>query len=176
MPPKRKIARKVSGKLTQLAVKRPLASYFSFIYCISTGSKKASKDSTATGKVTPPPREEDQDRTAPPAKRVRKTGQERAYPQSILNALKEGTPLFANRRGIVPLSSESEKPMITADELYKNRRLGMSFKSIGKKLGIECAREEVVRIYDILRENSPGTLPDIQSIPISAKRQLPSPM
>lgn len=124
-----------------------------------------SEDSTATRrKTTPPLRDlEDHDR-APPAKRVRNAGQKQAYPLSILNALKEGTLLCANRWGIVPLSSESEKPMITADELYKNRRLGLSFK----KLGIECSREEVVRIYDIVRENSPGTLPDIQSIPISA--------
>lgn len=43
-------------------------------------------------------------------------------------------------------------------------------------MGIECSREEVVHIYDILRENAPNNLPDIQSIPISAKRQLPSPL
>lgn len=39
---------------------------------------------------------------APPAKRARKSGEERAYPQGVLKALKEGTPLYANRRGIVP--------------------------------------------------------------------------
>ncbi len=90
--------------------------------------------------------------------------------------MKEGIRLFSNRRGIVPTGSHSEKPTITVDELYKNRRLGLSFKSIGEKLGSECSREEVVRVYDILRYNSPSNLPDIQSVPTSAKRQLPTPL
>ncbi len=91
----------------------------------------------------------------------------------MLKALKEGTPLFANRRGIVPISSESEKPIITVDELYRNRRLGLSFKGLRKKIGIDCSREEVVRIFDIARENSPGNLPNVHTMPISAKCQLP---
>ncbi len=62
------------------------------------------------------------------------------------------------------------------DELYRNRRLGLSFKGLGKKIGIDCSREEVVRIFDIARENSPGNLPNVQTMPISAKRQLPTPL
>ncbi len=62
------------------------------------------------------------------------------------------------------------------DELYRNRRLGLSFKGLGKKIGIDCSREEVVRIFDIARDNSPGNLPNVQTMPISAKRQLPTPL
>jgi len=109
-------------------------------------------------------------------KRVRKTGEEKAYPQSVLRALKEKSPLYANRRGIVPLNAEKDKPIITSDELYKNRRLGLSFKSIGKKLGIECSRDEVVRVFDIIRDNSPGNVPDIQALRVPVKRNLPTPL
>ncbi len=46
-----------------------------------TGSEELQQDATS----------------APPSKRIRKSGEEKAYPQSVLKALKEGTPLFANR-------------------------------------------------------------------------------
>ena len=55
----------------------------------------------------------------------------KSYPASLQPALNAGEPLRANRRGVVPLSSEHDKPIITLSELIQLRRLGLSYKQIG---------------------------------------------
>ena len=57
-----------------------------------------------------------------------------------------------NRRGIVSLSSGSEKPSLSVEELLENRRRGMSYASIGRKLGIDPSKDEVLNIYHAIKE------------------------
>ena len=83
-------------------------------------------------------------------------------------------PLKANRRGIVVLSSTSEKPVISA-ELLENCRGGMSYASISKKLGIDPSKEEVLSVFKILKEVGDDFL-DVESEDIIIPRQYPTPL
>jgi len=38
------------------------------------------------------------------------------------------------------------------------------------------SRDEVVRVFDIIRDNSPGNVPDIQALRVPVKRNLPTPL
>lgn len=64
--------------------------------------------------------------------------------------MKTKQELHANRRGIVPLHSPSDKPAITTSELIRMRKLGTSYKQIGRKVGIDCHREDVIQVYTAL--------------------------
>ena len=50
--------------------------------------------------------------------------------------------LHANQIGVVSNFSKNEKPTFTAEELIENCRQGISFSSIGKKLGIDNTKDE----------------------------------
>ena len=75
-------------------------------------------------------------------------------------SLKEKKALYANRRGIAPL--HSDKPEITASELIYMKKLGLSYKQIGKKLGIDSHKEDVLQVFEAV-----GC--DVQSITCPAK-------
>ena len=76
----------------------------------------------------------------------------KAYPSSLQKALDESECLRANRRGIVEVNSDSEKPTMTPSELIQFRRLGLSYKQIGKKLGIDPHREDVLQVYEAIKD------------------------
>ena len=82
-------------------------------------------------------------------------------------------PLKANRSGVVALTSTSEKPVISAEELIENRRRGMSYASIGKKLGIDPSKEEVLSVYKILKEVG-DDLANVESEDITVPKQYPT--
>ena len=51
-----------------------------------------------------------------------------AFIRNLKSSLKNNESLQINRRGLVDLNDSGEKPVFSADELYWNRRLGLSFK------------------------------------------------
>ena len=51
---------------------------------------------------------------------------------------------LTSRRGLVDVNDIGEKPVFSPDELYRNRRLGLSVKAISKKLGIDKSKEEAL--------------------------------
>ena len=53
-----------------------------------------------------------------------------------------------NRRGIVHPRADSDKPVftVTASELIEQRHLGLSFKQIGRKLGIDPHKGDVLQV------------------------------
>ena len=67
----------------------------------------------------------------------------------LRGALKSKEALCANRRGIVPLHCTT-KPIIGRSEMIKQRRLGLSYKQIGRKLGIDPHKEDVIQVYTAL--------------------------
>ena len=82
---------------------------------------------------------------------------------SLKTALAESLPLRANRRGLVPLTSQAEKPTFTYAELLKNRRMGLSYKQIGKKLGIDPSKEEVMTVCSTLYDGLQGGVESIKA-------------
>ena len=84
-------------------------------------------------------------------------------------------PLKANRRDIVALTSTSEKPVISAEELLENCRGGMSYASTSKKLGIDPSKEEVLSVFKILKEVG-DDFPDVESEDIIVPKQYPTPL
>lgn len=48
------------------------------------------------------------------------------------------------------MNSFSDKPIITPSELISLRKLGLSYKQIGRKLGIDSHKEEVLQVYKSL--------------------------
>lgn len=80
--------------------------------------------------------------------------QVKAYPHSLKLSIENGEPLHSNRRGIVSLHSTSEKPTVTPSELVQMRRLGLSYKQIGKKLGVDPHKEEVLQVYESITEST----------------------
>ena len=63
--------------------------------------------------------------------------------------MKSKAALHANHRGIVPLHCNT-KPTIARSELIEQRRLGLSYKQIGRKLGIDPHKEDVIQVYTAL--------------------------
>lgn len=59
------------------------------------------------------------------------TSELKSYPAFLQPALNAGELLRGNRRGVVPLSSEHDKLVITPPELIQSRTLGLSYKQIG---------------------------------------------
>lgn len=74
--------------------------------------------------------------------------------------LKAKDVLRCNCHGIVSLSSVSEKPSVSIEEMLENRWRGMSYASIGRKLGIDPSKE-VLNVYRAIQEAAPDT-PDIE--------------
>ena len=68
--------------------------------------------------------------------------------------------LHANQRGVVSNFSKNEKPSFTAEELIENHRRGISYSSIGKKLGIDNTKDEVLCVYEVMKQCD-ATLPDV---------------
>ena len=64
---------------------------------------------------------------------------ETTYCAGLRDAMRNNLPLRANRRGVI-LTSDGERPSFTIDKLSRNRRMGLSYKQIGKKLGIDPDR------------------------------------
>ena len=94
----------------------------------------------------------------------------------LLNLLSgEMTYLRCNRRGIVSLSSGSEKPSLSVEELLENRRRGMSYASIGRKLGIDPSKDEVLNIYRAIKEAAPET-PDVEKENVTVLKHYLSPL
>lgn len=59
--------------------------------------------------------------------------------------------------------NDVEKPSFSPEELFENRRRGISFSCIGKKLGIDNTKEEVLNVFSIMKECD-ASLPDISQI------------
>lgn len=96
-------------------------------------------------------------------KEKRKVGTQKAFPQKIKCLMTRKGSLLANRRGIVSHFNDQEKPSFSAEELIENRRGGISFSSIGKKLGIDNKKEEVLSVFAVMKECD-ETLPDISEV------------
>ena len=82
--------------------------------------------------------------------------------------------LRANRRGLVPLNDDSDKPTFSLDELHRNRKRGLSYKAIAKKVGIDTSKEDVLVVSKVLE--SEDSLPSIESISTPCRRSLPPPL
>ena len=85
----------------------------------------------------------------------------KAYPLSLKKAIEEDGSLHANRKGIVPLHSNSDKPTVTPSELIQFRRLGLSYKQIGKKLGVDPHKEDVLQVYHAIRDSTGLNVEDV---------------
>jgi len=107
--------------------------------------------------------------------RQRKSGTEKAYPNTVKTALANKDMLRCNRRGIVSLSSGSEKPSMSVEELLENRRRGMSYASIGRKLGIDPSKDEVLNVYRAIKEVDSDT-PDIEKEDVTVLKHYPTPL
>ena len=92
-------------------------------------------------------------------------------PWKIKASMEDKRILLANRRGITNNFIEQEKPSFTPEELYENRKRGLSFSSIGKKLGIDNTKEE----YKVMQECD-GSLPDIETMETHALKSYPTPL
>ena len=68
--------------------------------------------------------------------------------------------LHANQRGVVSNFSKNEKPSFTVEELIENHRRGISYSSIGKRLGIDNTKDEVLCVYEVMKQCD-ATLPDV---------------
>ena len=84
--------------------------------------------------------------------------------------MRRDLPLRASRRGII-FNSDGEMPSFTIDELFRNRR---SYKQIGKKLGNDPDKENVLRVYKALCEEA--ELPSIEEIDALSKVTPPTPL
>lgn len=92
------------------------------------------------------------------------------YPKFLETSLKNKSPIVANRRGLTTVKSSCDKPLITISELVHMRKLGLSFKLIGKKLGIDCHRDGVIQVYKSLG------IDNIEKLKAPAKVSPPTPM
>lgn len=81
--------------------------------------------------------------------------------------MKAKKTLYANRRGIH--SACDIKPKITVSELIRYRKIGLSYKQIGRKLGIDCHKEDVIQVYKVLGSN-------IEEVKAPAKVSPPTPL
>ena len=73
----------------------------------------------------------------------------KSYPKTLKLANDDEACLHVNRRGIVPPHADSEKPTFTASELIEQRHLGLSFKQIGRKLGIDPHKGDVLQVSSL---------------------------
>ena len=99
---------------------------------------------------------------------------ETMYIRTLKSCVKDKELLRTNRRGLVPLNDDQDKPTFALDELHRNRKRGLSYKAIAKKIGIDTSKEDVLAISRVLE--SGGSLPSIESISTPYRRSLPSPL
>ena len=99
-----------------------------------------------------------------------------AFIRNLKSSLRTNQSLCVNRRGLVDLNDTGEKPVFSADELYRNRRFGLSFKAIAKKLGIGTSKEEVLQISRVLQAGCRDCLPSIEMVDTPYRRSLPTPL
>ena len=90
----------------------------------------------------------------------------KSYPKLLEAAIKSSSPLHANRRGIIPLRSSFDKPIITRVNM---KGLGLSYKQIGRKLGIDGHKDGVIQVFKAMDI-------DVQSIKSPAKVSPPTPL
>ena len=103
-------------------------------------------------------------------------GKETAFVRNLRTSIRNRKPLRINRRGLVKLNEEAEKPAFSANELYRNRQRGLSCKAIAKKIGVDTSKDEVVQISRVLKAGCGKKMPDIESIKTPYKRALPTPL
>ena len=108
-------------------------------------------------------------------KKIQRKRTETTYCTNLRDAMRNNLPLRANRRGVI-FNSDGERPSFAIDELYRNRRIGLSYKQIGKKLGIDPDRENVIHVYKALREEAEEELPSIEDIDAPSKVTPPTPL
>lgn len=101
---------------------------------------------------------------------------ETAFVRNLRSSIRDRKPLRVNRRGLVKLSKEIDRPVFNADELYSNRQRGLSCKAIAKRVGVDTSKDEVVQISRVLKTGCGKKMPDIESIETPYKRALPTPM
>ena len=58
---------------------------------------------------------------------------------------------------------------------FENRRHGISFSSIGKKLDIDNTKEEVVNVYTVMKDYDPS-LPHMEDIENTTLKTYPTPL
>jgi hypothetical protein len=107
-------------------------------------------------------------------KAVKDQVHETAFIRNLRSSIKKKELLRANRRGLVQLNEDSDKPIFSLDELHRNRKRGLSYKAIAKKVGIDTSKEEVLAVSKVLE--SEGSLPSIESISTPYRRSLPTPL
>ena len=105
--------------------------------------------------------------------RIRKSGTDKAYPKKVKSLMEQKELLLASRRGITKNFTEQEKPTFTPEELYSNRKRGISFSSLGKKLGIDNTKEEVVNVFKVMQECD-RSLPDVEKIDTPILKSYPT--
>ena len=104
----------------------------------------------------------------------RKFGTEKAYPTTVKSAVGQMTYCDAIV-GELYQSSGSEKPSLSVEELLENRRRGMSYASIGRKLCIDPSKDEVLNIYRAIKEAAPET-PDVEKENVTVLKHYPTPL
>ena len=100
---------------------------------------------------------------------------EKAYPLKIKALMSNKKKLVANRRGIVRSFMEVEKPSFSAEELFENRSRGISYSSIGKKLGIDNTKEEVVKVFKAMKDCD-TSLPSLENVEKPICKSFPTPL
>ena len=93
----------------------------------------------------------------------RRVGTQKVFPQKVKSLMVQKESLVVSRRGIVSHFNDVEKPSFSPEELFEYRRRGISFSCIGKKLGIDNTKEEVLNVFTIMKECD-ASLPDISQI------------
>lgn len=99
---------------------------------------------------------------------------ETLFVRNLKSCIKNKELLRANRRGLVPLNDDQDKPTFSQDELHRNRKRSLSYKAIAKKVGIDTSKEDVLAVSRVLE--SDGSLLSIESISTPYRRSLPSPL
>ena len=97
----------------------------------------------------------------------------KAYPTKVKHAVERSDILRCSHHGVVSLASESDKLSISVEELLENRRRGMSYASIGQKLGIDPSKDEVLNVYHAIREVAPETA-DIEAESVTVLKHYPT--
>lgn len=105
----------------------------------------------------------------------RKVGTEKAFPQKIKSLMLKKQSLLANCRGIVNDFHSQEKPTFSPEELIKNRKRGISFSCIGKKLGIDNTKGEVLSVFSVMKDCD-STLADVEGVQCPILRNYPTPL
>ena len=97
---------------------------------------------------------------------------DKTFPQKVKSLMLKKYSLLANHRVIVDNFHEQEKPSFSPENLIANRKRGMSFSCIGKKLGIDNTKGEVLNVFTVMKECD-DTLTDVQEVQHPALRNYP---